>query len=189
LGKKETVRVNFSPPQCNQPNFDAVRYINVRLLPPSCVLRRTYEAAKAGRFVEGNVWHVKCYFGVNEAAMRHHLVILAGLALSATIGKPTVAVAQESKQPPKKRSDGKTQQAALIGCVDQQDGQYVLIKEMDRSVIAQLEAEGFPTEGFAKHLGHKVTVRGTSSSTGGEQRPVFRVRSVEAISDACGPEH
>jgi hypothetical protein len=122
--------------------------------------------------------------------MRRQLMILAGLALSAIIGKPNVAVAQESKQPPKKKqSDGKTQQAAVTGCVDQQDGQYVLIKELGRSVIAQLEAEGFPTEGFAKHLGHKVTVRGISSSTGSEQRPVFRVRSVEAISDTCGPEH
>ena len=121
--------------------------------------------------------------------MRRRVMILAGLALSAMIGKPTVAVAQESRQPSKqKQSDGKTQQAALIGCVDQQDGQYVLIKQLDRSMIAQLEAEGFPTEDFAKHLGHKVTVRGTSSSTGGE-RPIFKVRSVEALSDTCGPEH
>jgi maltose-binding protein MalE len=138
----------------------------------------------------GDVWHVKCYFGVNEAAMRRQLFILAGLALSAMIGDPTVAVAQQSKQPAKqkKQSNGKAEQKALTGCVDQQDGQYVLIQELGRSVMANLEAEGFPTEGFAKHVGHKVTVRGTSNSDGGE-RPVFRVRSVEAISDTCGPEH
>jgi hypothetical protein len=29
--------------------------------------------------------------------------------------------------------------------------------------MADLEADGFPTEGFAKHMGHKVTVRGTSN--------------------------
>ena len=121
--------------------------------------------------------------------MRRQLLILAGLALGAVIARPTVAAAQESKLPPKKKqSGGKTQQAALTGCIDQQDGHYVLIKELGRSVIAQLEAEGFPTEGFAKHLGHKVTVRGTSSSTG-DERPVFRVRSVEHISDTCEPKH
>ena len=122
--------------------------------------------------------------------MRRQLLILAGLALSAITGEPTVAVAQQSKQPAKQKnqSNGKAEQKALTGCVDQQDGQYVLIKELGRSVIANLEAEGFPTEGFAKHVGHKVTVRGTSNSSGGE-RPVFRVRSVEAISDTCGPEH
>jgi len=140
-------------------------------------------------FLRGNVWHVKCYFGVNEAAMRRHLMILAGLALAAMTVKPSVAVAEQAQQPArqKKQPDGKTQ-ASLTGCVDEQDGQYVLIQEQSRSLIAQLEADGFPTEGFAKHLGHKVTVRGTSHSSGGD-RPVFRVRSVEALTDACGPEH
>jgi hypothetical protein len=50
-----------------------------------------------------------------------------------------------------------------------------------------LEAEGFPTEGFAKHVGHKVNVRGTAGSND-QQGPVFKVRSVEALSDTCGPK-
>jgi hypothetical protein len=76
----------------------------------------------------------------------------------------------------------------MSGCVDEQDGKYVLIHDQTRAVLANLEADGFPVEGFAKHVGHKVTVRGTSSPDGGE-RPVFKVRVVESVSDACGAQH
>lgn len=108
---------------------------------------------------------------------------------SLLVSKPPVAAAQEKQESAKQKKapQSKTQQASLTGCVDEQDGQYVLISEQTRSLIAHLEAEGFPTEGFAKHVGHKVTVRGSSGSTGTD-RPVFKVRSVEAISDACGPQ-
>jgi hypothetical protein len=51
--------------------------------------------------------------------------------------------------------------------------------------IANLEAEGFEKEAFAKHLGHKVTVRGTSISNG--NRPTFKVRSIDTVSEVCGP--
>ena len=48
-----------------------------------------------------------------------------------------------------------------------------------------LEADGFPKEGFAKHMGQKVTVRGTSNS--GSARPLFKVRSIETVSETCAP--
>jgi hypothetical protein len=121
--------------------------------------------------------------------MRRRLLLIAILTVVPTTSLLTVAQAQNQKAPAKqkKSSEGKAQQAALTGCVDEHDGHYVLLQEQNRAVIAHLEAEGFPTEGFAKHLGHKVTVRGTASSSGAE-RPVFKVRSVEAVSDACGPQ-
>jgi hypothetical protein len=79
-------------------------------------------------------------------------------------------------------------QTAMSGCIDEQDGRYVLIHDQTRALIANLEAEGFPTEGFAKHLGHKVTIRGTVASD--EPHPVVKVRSIETISDHCGsPQH
>jgi hypothetical protein len=132
-----------------------------------------------------DVWHVKCYFCENEAAMRRHLALTSFFALSFVINIPGIAATQESKQAGKQKKQPQAQPAALTGCVDQQEGQYVLISDQTRSLIAHLETEGFPTEGFAKHVGHKVTVRGTSSSTGAEH-PTFKVRSVDAISDACG---
>jgi hypothetical protein len=81
----------------------------------------------------------------------------------------------------------KTEQTSLAGCIDEHDGQYVLIHDQSRATLANLEAEGFPTEGFAKHVGHKVTVRGISSPAGTE-RPVFKVRAVETVSESCGPQ-
>jgi hypothetical protein len=90
---------------------------------------------------------------------------------------------QERKQSPK--SENKEKGTALTGCVDEQEGHYVLIDDRNLSPIANLEAEGFPTESFAKHLGHKVTVRGTSSSGGA--RPTFKVRSIETVSENCEP--
>jgi hypothetical protein len=52
--------------------------------------------------------------------------------------------------------------------------------------IADLQVAGFTTEGFAKHVGHKVTVRG--ESTQGEARPIFKVRSIETVSETCAPQ-
>jgi len=88
---------------------------------------------------------------------------------------------QEPKNEPAKKST-----ASMTGCIDEQEGQYVLLDDQTRGTIANLEADGFETEGFAKHVGHKVTVRGTSSS--GSTRPIFRVRSIETISDTCGAQ-
>lgn len=92
--------------------------------------------------------------------------------------------AQEKKQPTK--SAPKSGGTSLTGCVDEQDGRFVLVDDHTLSPIADLAAEGFPQDGFAKHLGHKVTVRGTSIPGGA--RPLFRVRSVVAVSDVCAPE-
>jgi hypothetical protein len=92
-------------------------------------------------------------------------------------------------QEPQKQPKAQPKQAAvtsLTGCVDEQDSRYVLTDDRTLTPIANLQADGFPTEGFAKHMGHKVTVRGTSSP--GTPIPVFKVRSIETISDTCAPQ-
>jgi hypothetical protein len=74
---------------------------------------------------------------------------------------------------------------SMTGCVDEQEGgRYILVDERTLTPVANLEAEGFDNESFAKHLGQKVTVRGTINSTGA--RPVVKVRSIETISSGCG---
>jgi hypothetical protein len=88
---------------------------------------------------------------------------------------------QEEKKAPAKSKAGT---ASMTGCIDEQEGRYMLLDDRSREPIANLEAEGFETEGFAKHVGHKVTVRGISSPGGA--RPVFRVRSIETVSETCG---
>jgi hypothetical protein len=101
-----------------------------------------------------------------------------------SLESPPAAAHQEKKQP---RAEGKDKEksGSLTGCVDEQDGQYVLTGDRDLRPIADLEADGFPTEGFAKHIGHKVTVKG--SSRPGSTRPVFKVRTIETVSQTCAP--
>jgi len=72
---------------------------------------------------------------------------------------------------------------SLTGCVDEQEGQWVLVNDQTMAILANLAADGFPVEAFAKHVGHKVTVRGTASSNG--SRPLFKVRTIETISETC----
>jgi hypothetical protein len=67
--------------------------------------------------------------------------------------------------------------------VDEQDGHWVLVSDQTMAIIANLAADGFPPEAFAKHVGHKVTVRGTRSPGG--PTPMFKVRSIETISETC----
>ena len=75
--------------------------------------------------------------------------------------------------------------STLSGCVDQQDGVYVLVDDRTMNAVADLEADGFPTEGFAKHVGQKVTIRGITRP--GHTRPLFKVRSIETVSESCAP--
>jgi hypothetical protein len=94
--------------------------------------------------------------------------------------------AAQKKEDSKKDSKAKDTTVTLTGCIDEQNGQYVMINDRTKDPVADLQADGFETEGFAKHVGHKVTVRGTSSS--GETRPIFRVRTIETISETCEPQ-
>jgi hypothetical protein len=111
--------------------------------------------------------------------------VLAGLIGAQTITLAATPESQDQKQ--KSKSANKTEIASLTGCIDEQDGHYVLVDDRALTPIADLEADGFPTESFAKHMGHKVTVRGISSS--GTSRPVFKVRSVDTVSDTCAPKN
>jgi len=113
------------------------------------------------------------------------LPLLALAAHSTSHSAPWGGQAKQKQAPPAKEQKAKTD--SLIGCIDQQEGRYVLVDSRTMNVVAALEADGFPTEGFAKHMGHKVTVRGTSSTAGA--LPIFKVRGIETVSDTCAPQH
>jgi hypothetical protein len=100
------------------------------------------------------------------------------------VDQGTVAQSKPNQDPPRKEQKAKTD--SLTGCIDQQDGRYVLVNDRNLNAVALLEADGFPTEGFAKHMGHKVTVRGISSPGGA--LPVFKVRGIDTVSDTCVPQ-
>jgi hypothetical protein len=110
------------------------------------------------------------------------LTVLGVLPSSASLYATQAPVSQKKPETGKKKA---APDAELSGCVDQQEGHYVLVDDRNLNPVADLEADGFPTEGFAKHVGHKVTIRGTSNS--GSTRPVFKVRSIETVSETCAP--
>lgn len=119
--------------------------------------------------------------------MRLQSALLFTLTIFAVLAPATALAAAQASNSGQK-APGKKQAASgssLSGCVDQKEGHYILVDDRNLSPVADLEADGFPTEGFAKHVGHKVTVRGTSSS--GSTRPVFKVRSIETVSETCAP--
>jgi hypothetical protein len=114
------------------------------------------------------------------------------LALAIIIQIPVAASAQESPAPKKQQSrDRKAaepKEVSMTGCIDEQEGgRYVLMDARSLAPLANLEAVGFPNEGFAKHLGNTVTVKGAVDSTG--SRPVMRVRTVETVSNGCGQKN
>jgi len=89
----------------------------------------------------------------------------------------------QPKTESKEKADPKDQTTSLTGCVDEQEGKWVLVNDQTMAVIANLAADGFPVEAFAKFMGHKVNVRGTASSGGSSS--TFRVREIKSISDTC----
>jgi len=142
---------------------------------------------------------------MNRSWARTLLIVLFAVALSAQPIYSSDSPAPDQKQTQKQKSEGRPAGSSLTGCVDEQDGHYVLVDDRNLTPIANLEADGFPVEGFAKHMGHKVTVRGTSSPAGSspstrdadrsaapesstEKRPVFKVRSIETVSESCGQQ-
>ncbi len=116
--------------------------------------------------------------------MRGTVVSIALLMIFSTWNFPAAAQSAPKKDDSKATSKGK--ESSLTGCLDEQEGHYVLTNDRTLAAIADLVADGFPTEAFAKHLGHKVTVRGTSNP--GETRPIFKVRTIETVSDRCAPQ-
>jgi hypothetical protein len=108
------------------------------------------------------------------------------VAAAGTTAAAAPSDSSSQQQQPKKRPPAKEKESSLTGCVDEHDGHYVLVDDRELKPIADLEADGFPTEGFAKHMGHKVTVRGTT--TPGGSRPVFKVRAIDTVSDTCASE-
>ena len=101
------------------------------------------------------------------------------LTLAIIVAPLSLAQGEKNSAPKQQKSE-----ATLTGCVDQQEGRYVLVDDRGLKKISELEADGFPVEGFAKHLGHKVVVHGTSIEG---DKALFKVRAVETVSETCAP--
>jgi hypothetical protein len=113
-----------------------------------------------------------------------HFVLIALVSLLTVPAAKADPFAGPVKQQNKKSKGEPKQTATLTGCVDEQDGHYVLLDERTLNPIADLDPNGVPAEDlFAKDVGQKVTLRG--SSTPGGSRPLFKVLGIQTVSEMC----
>ena len=110
--------------------------------------------------------------------MKFQIVLLgAFLSLAAhTAVKPNQGAPTPNKSAP-------ATQQSLTGCIDEQDGHYVLLDDQ-MAKVASLKSAGSDQEVFAKHLGRKVQVSGTKSS---EPEGTFKVTTIARVNGNCGP--
>ena len=110
--------------------------------------------------------------------MRLTVLLIAFLAVG-------LAAPPDQKKPAPQSKTNRQAQQSITGCVDEQDGNYVLLDDRMQNKLADLEAVSASNEAFfAKHLGHTVTVKGTKSS---EQEGKFKVTSIEDVASVCAP--
>ena len=120
--------------------------------------------------------------------MQFAILLSVMLALNALAAPPqdkaNPAQGTRKKSAPKSK-DSREGQQTLTGCVDEQDGKYVLLDDRMLNKLADLETTIAAKEDvFAKHVGHKVNVKGYRSS---EQESRFKVVSIEDVADVCAP--
>lgn len=98
--------------------------------------------------------------------------------------KPDPQGTAPKKSAPKAKSN-RTAPQSLTGCVDEQEGKYVLLDERMLNKLANLEAGAAGDENvFAKHVGHKVIVKGIKPS---DPDGSFKVTSIEELATVCAP--
>lgn len=121
--------------------------------------------------------------------MKRRLTVLGMaicFALTAAPADKTGSAGKDQKPAARKsKAQRRARQFATVGCVDEKDGRYVLVEDQTLNEIAELQAVSFEKEGFAKFLGHKVSVRGQMQSE--REQPVLRVTSIEVVSGVCAP--
>ena len=113
-------------------------------------------------------------------------IICAGLMLGAPVDeKSGSADSSQKKAAPKAKKSNRQTPESLTGCVDEQDGKYVLLDDRMLNKLANLETSVAGAEDvFAKHVGHKVVVKGNKASG---QETVFKVTSIEDVAAVCAP--
>jgi len=94
-----------------------------------------------------------------------------------------VCVAAAAQQAGQARPAAK---ASLTGCVDERDGEYVLTNDTNLQPTARLKpAAGSSEDNFARHVGHKVKLRGVLANA--DPLPIMTVESVTTVSETCAP--
>src|SRR5207245_1319593 len=107
----------------------------------------------AGRII----WHATCYLGrrMRYCVYRRFVFLTLG-ALVFAWSVPGAAASdsgseqadrkqQQDQKQKQKQSQAKDGGASLTGCIDEQDGHYVMVNDRTLDPIADLQAEGFET--------------------------------------------
>jgi hypothetical protein len=117
--------------------------------------------------------------------MRFRIVLLgAAFCLGAFAQSQPAASPQATKSTEQsanriKQPSSTTTAQSVKGCVDQQDGHYVM-RVVDTSQIITLQAPGPEDEWFARYVGHQVQASGDKSSG------TLKVANIHQIADMCG---
>lgn len=101
--------------------------------------------------------------------MKTLLAVVIAVALSAAPDK-------SSKKP---GPPSQTTEITLTGCVDQRGERYVLKSATDMTVVTRLKGKGFSDDNFARYIGQKVTVSGSS------REGLMEVTKITKLADTC----
>ena len=110
----------------------------------------------------------------------------AGLLLAAPADeKPGPSDGSQKKAAPNSKKSNRQAQESLTGCVDEQDGKYVLLDDRMLNKLADLETSvASAADFFARFVGHKVVVKGSKVLA---QETVFKVTGIEDVAAVCAP--
>jgi hypothetical protein len=113
-------------------------------------------------------------------------MVSAGLLIAAPADeKPGPSDGSQKKADPKSQKSNRQARESLTGCVDEQDGKYVLLDDRMLNKLANLETSVASAEDFfARFVGHKVVVKGSKASG---QETVFKVTGIEDVAAVCSP--
>jgi hypothetical protein len=95
-------------------------------------------------------------------------------------GQTTSPNAKTTQTANRMKQASPTGQRSLTGCVDQQDGHYVM-RDNQTSQILSLQSPGSDDDTwFARFVGHQAQVSGTQTSGN------LKVAHIEQVADMCG---
>src|SRR5664279_3653592 len=115
--------------------------------------------------------------------MRYQILLLGALLCLGSAAPAQTTSQTDNKAPQSanrlKRAEAPSQQS-VTGCVDQQNGHYVLRGEHSSQLITLQPTVTDSDNAFARFLGHKVQATGSKSSDS------MKVDAMKQIADMCG---
>jgi hypothetical protein len=118
--------------------------------------------------------------------MKLHLLVLAGVLSLATFASAQTAPSQPTPQKsPESQSANRIKRPAvetgqsITGCVDQQDGHYVIRDAGSNELIKLQSSENSADDQFARFVGHQAQASGTLMSG------TLTVTHIGQVADMC----